>query len=145
MQCGLCRNTCPESVIELEPQLNFLDTALTHQVVKAEKPFECIRCGKEFGTESTIERMIEKLKSHPLFTAAGGTDRLKMCEDCRVIAIANEDEQPLAMGSVPITRTTDDYLREREELRKQAEVDMENKGLPPKKAVSYTHLRAHET
>ena len=56
-----------------------------------------------------------------------------MCEDCRVIAIANEDEQPLAMGSVPITRTTDDYLREREELRKQAEVDMENKGLTPKK------------
>ena len=133
VQCGLCRNTCPESVIELEPRLSFLDTALTHQVVKAEKPFECIRCGKEFGTESTIERMIEKLEGHPLFTAAGGTDRLKMCEDCRVIAIANEDEQPLAMGSVPTTRTTDDYLREREELRKKAQADMEDKGLKPHK------------
>ncbi|MBM09618.1 MAG: 4Fe-4S ferredoxin [Magnetovibrio sp.] len=131
VQCGLCRNTCPESVIELEPRLSFKDAALTHQIVKTEKPFECIRCGKEFGTQSTIENMIKKLEGHPLFTAAGGTDRLKMCEDCRVIAIATEDKQPLALGKVPVTRTTEDYLREREELRKEANIAMKEKGLKP--------------
>jgi len=131
VQCGLCKNTCPEKVITLEPRLTFTEAALAHQVLKAEEPFQCIRCGKDFGTRSTIERMVEKLEGHPMFAAAGGTDRLKMCEDCRVVAIATEDEQPLAMGTVPVTRTTDDYLREREELRQQAEADMKLKGMKP--------------
>jgi ferredoxin len=129
VQCGLCRNTCPEKVITLEPRLSFLASAQEHQVVKEEEPFKCIRCGKEFGTKSTIEKMVAKLQDHPMFAAAGGTDRLKMCEDCRVIAIAEDDTQPLAMGTVPTPRTTDDYLREREELRRQAEADMKEKGL----------------
>ena len=114
VQCGLCRNTCPESVISLEPRLSFKEAALAHQIIKEEEPFKCIRCSKEFGTKSTIERMVAKLEGHPMFGDAGGTDRLKMCEDCRVIAIATDDEQPMAMGSVPVTRTTDDYLRERD-------------------------------
>ena len=131
VQCGLCRNTCPESVISLEPRLSFKEAALTHQIIKEEEPFKCIRCSKEFGTKSTIERMVAKLEGHPMFADSGGTDRLKMCEDCRVIAIATDDEQPMAMGSVPVTRTTDDYLREREELREQAKADMEAKHLKP--------------
>lgn len=131
VQCGLCRNTCPEKVISLQPRLTFTEAALAHQVVKTEEPFQCIRCGKDFGTRSTIERMVAKLDGHPMFATAGGTDRLKMCEDCRVIAIATEDEQPMAMGTVPVTRTTDDYLRERDELRRQAEADMKEKGLEP--------------
>ena len=131
VQCGLCRNTCPESVISLEPRLSFKEAALAHQIIKEEEPFKCIRCNKEFGTKSTIERMVAKLEGHPMFGDAGGTDRLKMCEDCRVIAIATDDEQPMAMGSVPVTRTTDDYLREREELREQAKADMEAKHLKP--------------
>jgi ferredoxin len=131
VQCGLCRNTCPENVISLTPRINFTATALTHQVVKEEEPFECIRCGEEFGTKSTIEHMVAKLEEHPMFQEAGGTDRLKMCADCRVVAIATDDTQPMAMGSVPVTRTTEDYLREREELRQQAEADMREKGLKP--------------
>jgi ferredoxin len=131
VQCGLCRNTCPENVISLAPRLNFTEAALAHQVVKEEQPFECIRCGKDFGTKSTIEHMVAKLEGHPMFQDAGGTDRLKMCEDCRVIAIATDDTQPMAMGTVPVTRTTEDYLREREELRELAEADMREKGLKP--------------
>ncbi len=131
VQCGLCKNTCPEKVISLVPRLSFTETARSYQVVKEEEPFECIRCGKPFGTRSTIETMVKKLQGHAMFKDKGGVERLKMCEDCRVIAIAEEDIHPLASGVVPIPRTTDDYLKEREELRKSAARDMEEKGLTP--------------
>ena len=129
VQCGLCRNTCPEKVISLTPRLSFLDTARSHQVVKEEEPFECVRCGKAFGTKSTIEHMVAKLDGHSMFADAKALDRLKMCEDCRVIALTEEDTQPMAHGAVPVPRTTDDYLREREELREQAAADMKARGL----------------
>ena len=131
VQCGLCRNTCPESVITLMPRLSFADTARSHQVIKQEEPFECIRCGKPFGTKSTIETMIGKLENHAMFADERALERLKMCDNCRVIAVAEEDSHPIAFGARPKTRTTDDYLREREELRKQAAKDMKEKGLGP--------------
>ncbi|NQU60214.1 MAG: 4Fe-4S dicluster domain-containing protein [Rhodospirillales bacterium] len=129
VQCGLCRNTCPESVITLKPRLSFLDDAKSPRVIKEEEPFECVKCGKPFGTKSTIENMVKKLDGHPMFQDKGGTDRLKMCEECRVFAIAEEDIHPLAGAARPKPRTTDDYLREREELRQAAAKDMEEKGL----------------
>jgi len=132
VQCGLCKNTCPEKVISLVPRLSFLAASRSHQVVKEEEPFECIRCGKPFGTKSSIENMVKKLEGHAMFQDKGGVERLKMCADCRVIAIATEDKHPLAAGIVPKPRTTDDYLREREELRQKAAKDMAEKGLLPK-------------
>lgn len=129
VQCGLCRNTCPEKVIGLVPQISFLETARSHQVVKQEEPFECVRCGKPFGAKSTIERMASKLKGHAMFADEAALGRLKMCEDCRVIAMTEDDPQPFAHGAVPVPRTTDDYLREREELRVRAAADMKAKGL----------------
>ena len=131
VQCGLCKNTCPEKVITLTPRLSFLDTARSHQTVKEEEPFECIRCGKPFGAKSTIETMVKKLEGHPMFAEKGGTERLRMCEDCRVVALTVEDEHPLAGAARPIPRSTDDYLREREELRQMAAKDMKEKGLLP--------------
>ncbi len=131
VQCGLCANTCPEKVITLVPRLSFLEAARTPQVIKEEEPFECIRCGKPFGTKSTIETMIKKLEDHPMFQEKGGTERLKMCDDCRIFALAEEDEHPFAGAARPNPRTTDDYLREREELREMAAKDMKEKGLLP--------------
>ena len=131
VQCGLCKNTCPEKVIALVPRLSFLEAARSYQVINEEEPFECIRCGKPFGTRSSIETMIKKLEDHPMFQEKGGTERLKMCDDCRIFALAEEDEHPLAGAARPKTRTTDDYLREREELRQMAAKDMKEKGLLP--------------
>jgi ferredoxin len=129
VQCGLCRNTCPEKVISLTPQISFLETARSHQVVKAEEPFECVRCGKAFGAKSTIEHMVSKLEGHTMFADDKALNRLKMCEDCRIIAMMEDDPQPFQHGAVPVPRTTDDYLQEREELRAQAVADMKSKGL----------------
>ncbi len=131
VQCGLCKNTCPEKVITLEPRLSFADFARSHQTIKEEEPFECIRCSKPFGTKSTINNMMEKLKDHPMFSDAKSLDRLKMCDDCRIIVMTEVGDNPMTLGKVPVTRTTDDYLRERDELRRTAAKDMMKKGLLP--------------
>ncbi len=129
VQCGLCRNTCPENVITLTPRMSFLSSAREARVIKEEDPFECIRCGKPFGAKSSVEAMVEKLQGHPMFQDKGGVERLKMCDDCRVFALAEEDEHPMAAAARPMPMTTEDYLRERDELRRAAAKDMEEKGL----------------
>ncbi len=132
VQCGLCRNTCPEKVITLAPRLSFLASARAYQVIKEEEPFECIRCSKPFGTRSSIERMVDKLKDHSMFTGGSRLDMLKMCDDCRVVSQMEDTEHPMAGAERPRTRTTDDYLRERDEMRAEAEADMVRKGLKKK-------------
>ena len=47
------------------------------------EPFNCVRCGKPFGTRQMVENMLGKLGAHSMF--AGGTRRLQMCGDCRVV------------------------------------------------------------
>lgn len=114
VQCGLCRDTCPEGAITLTPRLAFTEAAEQPRVMKEDDPFECVRCGKPFATASTIERMLERLAAHPMFSESGRLELLKMCEDCRVIAQADEPNAPFAAAPRPRTRTTEDYLRERE-------------------------------
>ncbi len=129
VQCGLCHNTCPENVITLVPRLSFLAESRSHAIIKEEEPFECIRCGKAFGARSSIERMVEKLSGHAMFAEGNRIDMLRMCDDCRVIAQMESQDNPMAAGERPRTRTTDDDLREREILRQQAKEDMARKGL----------------
>jgi ferredoxin len=117
VQCGLCKATCPEKVITLTPQLDFRAATASARVLKQEEPFRCIRCDKPFGTRSTIERVIAKLEGkHWMFQGkAQRLDVLKMCEDCRVIAATEADFDPYGAPPRPAVRTTEDYLREREE------------------------------
>ncbi len=117
VQCGLCVSTCPEKVITLEPRLNFADEARRALLVKEEEPFTCIRCGTPFGTRSSIEKIVEKLaEKHWMFKDSAAVDRIRMCEDCRVVVQFEAKDNPLAGGVRPAPRTTDDYLREREEI-----------------------------
>jgi ferredoxin len=117
VQCGLCQATCPEKVISLRPQLDFRAATAPARVLKEEEPFECISCGKPFGVKSTIERVAAKLEGkHWMFK--GQADRLKMlkmCEDCRVIAVTVEPFDPYGVPERPKPRTTDDYLRDRDD------------------------------
>jgi ferredoxin len=114
VQCGLCQATCPEKVITLVPQLDFRAATASARVLKQEEPFACIRCGKPFGTKSTIERVIAKLEGkHWMFQdSARRLDVLKMCADCRAIAVTEDKMDPYAAGARPRARTTEDYLRE---------------------------------
>ncbi len=120
VQCGLCRATCPEKVMSLEPRLNFPAFAAGPVMVKAEEPFCCIACGKAFGVKSTIDRIISRLEGkHWMYTGdnARRLDLVKMCEDCRVSAVTNSGFDPYAATPRPKARTTDDYFAERERQR----------------------------
>lgn len=119
IQCGLCKATCPEKVISLTPQINFKKLNASALILKQEQPFECVRCGTPFGVGSTIERMIEKMKVHPMFQNPKALDRLRMCDDCRIVDMAEGEDHPWA-SKQRSTRSTDDYLKERDELRRLA-------------------------
>ncbi|MFV0294603.1 MAG: 4Fe-4S dicluster domain-containing protein [Hyphomicrobiaceae bacterium] len=110
VQCGICVSTCPERAIRLDPCYDFTQKALEPAVLKSEAPFACISCGKPFGSRSSINRVIERLRGHAMFQ---GDDKLKliqMCDNCRVISLARQSDDPFAGGERPPIRTTDDYL-----------------------------------
>ena len=110
VQCGICVATCPESVISLEPRYDFTPAALTPIVLKGEEPFHCKRCGKPFGTRASVEKVMERLKGHSMFRGSGQLDLIGMCDDCRVITMAESARDPMALGPRPRIRTADDYL-----------------------------------
>jgi len=124
IQCGLCQATCPEKVISLVPRLSFSGQARDHQLVKEEEPYLCIRCSKPFGTKSAIEVMVAKLAGHSMFSGEGRLDLLRMCDDCRIVAQMEDEKHPMAGPPRTKVRTTEDDLREREELRKLAKDSM---------------------
>jgi ferredoxin len=117
VQCGLCASTCPEKVITLVPQIDFMAATARTRIIKEEEPALCIRCNKPFGVKSTIDRVAAKLEGrHWMFPANDRRiDAIRMCADCRVITMSEQQFDPFA--GVPeraAARTTDDYLRERE-------------------------------
>ena len=126
VQCGLCKATCPEKVITLKPQLDFRAATAMSRVLKEEQPFNCIRCGKPFGVKTAIERVMGKLAGQHWMYAQGSArlEVLKMCEDCRVVAVSADDFDPHGAPPRPNVRTTDDYLREREERQRAKKDDV---------------------
>ena len=87
VQCGLCERTCPEDAIALQPRYRFDDGARQAVVLNAAQPFDCIGCGKAFGTRRMIETMLTRLSGHAMF-GGQGLRRLQMCADCRVVDMA---------------------------------------------------------
>jgi len=53
-----------------------------------------------------------------LQNSAQRLDVIKICEDCRVIAITEQEFDPYGAPARPKARTTEDYLREREEAER---------------------------
>jgi ferredoxin len=93
VQCGICANACPESAITLEPRLNLDVDARRRGVVLHEEPaFACVQCGKPFATRSVIDRMLDKLKDHPMFATERARRRLMMCDDCRVVDVMQDED-----------------------------------------------------
>jgi len=85
VQCGLCEKACPEDAITLEARYNF-DADLNDQtrVMYEEEPFNCVKCGTPFSTQSMISKMRERLKDHWMYKDKAQLRRLEMCDNCRV-------------------------------------------------------------
>lgn len=116
VQCGLCQSTCPEKVITLKPQIDFRAARAPARLIKQEEPALCIRCDKPFGVKSTIDKIAAKLEGRHWMYPAGDKrlDAIRMCADCRVIIMSEQQFDPIK--EVPARappRTTDDYLRQR--------------------------------
>jgi ferredoxin len=126
VQCGLCKATCPERVITLTPQLDFRAATTPARVLKEEQPFCCIRCGKPFGVKSTIERVAARLEGkHWMFKdASQRLDIIKMCDDCRVVVVTEQDFSPYGSPPRAPPRTTEDYLRERDQADDKTEDEL---------------------
>jgi ferredoxin len=96
LQCGACVQTCPEDAVSLAPRLLFdPESRKRSRALNSDTPFACIACGKPFAPTSVIARMQDKLKDHYMFASDRALDRLKMCDDCRVVDVMQDPE---AMG-----------------------------------------------
>ncbi|MCB1800292.1 MAG: 4Fe-4S binding protein [Gammaproteobacteria bacterium] len=86
VQCGICANACPEEAITLHPRY-LADPAQRRvaQKLHEDEPFCCIACGKPFATRRVIDNILEKLAGHAMFQGERARQRLRMCEDCRVV------------------------------------------------------------
>jgi hypothetical protein len=61
-----------------------------------------------------------------MYPDSSAIDRIRMCDDCRVVVQFEVTDNPLAGPPRPRTRTTQDYLRERAEMEAaRAEVEAE--------------------
>jgi ferredoxin len=85
VQCGLCANTCPEDAIRLVPRLLIGAEAKETVTLNEAEPFNCVRCGKPYGTRQMVEAMLGRLGGHSMFAGPGALTRLQMCGDCRVV------------------------------------------------------------
>ncbi|OKO84395.1 4Fe-4S binding protein [Bradyrhizobium sp. AS23.2] len=117
VQCGLCQSACPEKVITLKPQIDFGAARAAARIIKEEEPALCIRCSKPFGVKSTIDKIAAKLEGRHWMFPVGDKrlDVVRMCADCRVIAMSEQEFDPFkGVPERTPPRTTDDYLRQRE-------------------------------
>jgi ferredoxin len=84
VQCGICAATCPEHAISLTPRLDLTPQAKAPRVLNEAAIFACVRCGKPLGTQKMVDAMLAKLATHSMWSGPGALERLKMCADCRV-------------------------------------------------------------
>jgi len=85
VQCGLCVRTCPEEALSLRPGLLLTGQQKAARTLNEAQAFNCVKCGKPFGTKQMVDGMLSRLGQHPMFAEPGALDRIRMCADCRVV------------------------------------------------------------
>jgi ferredoxin len=93
VQCGLCADTCPEDAIRLVPRLLLGAQAKNPVTLNEAEPFNCVRCGKPFGTKAMVDAMLGKVGGHAMFAGGGALKRLQMCADCRVVDMMSTSDE----------------------------------------------------
>jgi ferredoxin len=95
VQCGLCHTACPEDAIRLLPRIDYDGERRRRlRTLHEEEPFCCIRCGKPFATRAVVQRLTERLAQHWMFRDERARRRIRMCQDCKVLDIYEQEESP---------------------------------------------------
>jgi ferredoxin len=87
VQCGLCRNACPEGSITLASRYIYDDALASEpRLLNEDTSFCCIVCGKPFISKRMFDRITEKLAAAGNWNVSDEVtpDWLQMCGDCRV-------------------------------------------------------------
>ena len=86
VQCGLCRNVCPEDSITLAARYIYDDAlAGKSRVVIKDTPFCCIACGKPFIGKRMFDRINERLAADNWQVEKKVSSKwLEMCAECRI-------------------------------------------------------------
>lgn len=93
VQCGLCASTCPEGAVALAPRLLLAPEAKQEVELNRAEPFDCVKCGKPFGTRQMVESMVGKLAGHSMWQGEAVLDRMMMCADCRVLDMMGKKDE----------------------------------------------------
>jgi ferredoxin len=103
LQCGMCTRTCPEDAIWISPRLLFSrEDRGKQRILHEDPPILCVSCGKPFATRKVLDTIIGKLAGHPMFQTERALQRLRMCEDCRVVD-AVQDAEAMQAGLTGIS------------------------------------------
>ncbi len=98
VQCGLCEQACPESAISLQAQYTWDSIeARKIETLHDEQPFHCVRCHTAFTTQAMIDTMTSKLAGHWMFQDEKAVRRLKLCGDCRVRDMFEDESTGIAV------------------------------------------------
>ncbi len=85
VQCGMCETACPEDAIGLHARLHFPAHLQPGQrLLNEEEMHHCDGCGKPFATRKMMDSMTRRLKDHWMFQGEEALARIRLCEDCRV-------------------------------------------------------------
>lgn len=87
VQCGLCRNACPEGSITLVSRYIYDDAqASKPRLLNEDTPFCCIVCGKPFISKRMFDTINKRLAAAGNWSVSDAVtpDWLKMCGDCRL-------------------------------------------------------------
>lgn len=98
VQCGLCEQTCPEDAITLVPRLLLTPAVREARILNETQPFNCVSCGKPFGTRLMVDAMVARLSGHSMFADEASKRRLCMCADCRVVDMMSNKNEASILG-----------------------------------------------
>jgi ferredoxin len=84
IQCGLCREACPETALELEPRLLLTDEAFSFRRLFGQELQHCPGCGRPVASVSMLRSIRERLRGHWMYQSASGGNHLLLCAHCKV-------------------------------------------------------------
>ncbi len=85
VQCGTCVELCPEDALTLQPGLSLHPDFFTGKSLARAQPVTCLECGKTFGTQQSLTKIMAVLSAKNLLDK--DENFLRYCETCRVVKL----------------------------------------------------------